>query len=261
VCRKDEPNESSHARYFFIHVMKTGGMALSTNLSQNFAVDEVYPHPELDLNDFSSNNVRFRAVTISYLRSLPEERQRTIRLYAGHFPFVVCELLGGGFHTMTLLRDPVDRTVSLLRQLQRFDASNATGESASSVADLEEIYERADVYEPLVHNHQTKIFSMTVDDDPRGYMQSIDVDEARLGSARRNLESVDVLGLTERHADFVDDLVAKFGWRLKRDVRVNAAPDDSPEISDTFRRRIEADNAIDIEFYGYATQLVAARRN
>jgi hypothetical protein len=102
---------------------------------------------------------------------------------------------------------------------------------------------------------------MTVADDPKGYMQAIDVDEARLSLARRNLEAIDVVGLTERHAEFVDDLIAHFGWRLKRDVRANEAPDDSPAVSETFRRRIEADNAIDVEFYDYAKQLVAARRN
>jgi hypothetical protein len=241
--------------------MKTGGSALSINVSKNFRVDEVYPHPDLDLGDFSSGNVRLRAVRVGYLLSLPEERRRTIRLYAGHFPFVACELLGGGFRTMTLLRDPVDRTISLLRHLQRAEATSATIESSTSPIRLEEIYERADVYEPLVHNHQTKIFSMTVGDDPTGYMHTIHVDEARLSLARRNLEAVDAVGLTERHAEFVDDLAAQFGWHLKREVRANAAPDNSPEVSESFRRRIEADNAIDIEFYDYAKQLVAARRN
>ena len=223
--------------------------------------DEVYPHPRLDVGDFSSENVRFRAVTIRYLSSLPEERTGRIRWYAGHFPYVACELLGGGFRTMTLLRDPIDRTISLLRQLQRHEASSGAGNHSGAQDALEEIYELPHVYEPLVHNHQTKIFSMTVADDPKGYMQAIDVDEARLALARRNLETVDVVGLTERHADFVDDLVRRFGWKLKREVRANAAPEDSPEVSKSFRRRIAADNSIDIEFYDYARQLVAARRD
>jgi hypothetical protein len=238
-------------------------MAVSTNISKNFPLAQVYPHPELDLrdrSDLSSENMRFRSVTISYLQSLSAERRRIIRLYSGHFPFVACELLGGGFRTMTLLRDPVDRTISLLRQFQRHESISAAGQQTSSPP-LEEIYERADVYEPLVHNHQTKIFSMTAADDPKGYMQAIDTDEDRLALARRNLETVDVLGLTERHADFVDDLVAEFGWSLKRDVWANVAPDDGPAVDDSFRRKIESDNAIDVEFYDYARQLVAVRRD
>ncbi len=251
---------SSSRRYFFIHVMKTGGTALVTNVSKNFTVDEVYPHPVLDLADFSSDNVRFRAVTIDYLCSLSEERRKAIRLYATHFPFIACELLGGGFRTMTILRDPVDRTVSLLRQFQRHDASTPGNDHAGDIA-LEEIYEQPHVYEPLVHNHQTKIFSMTVADHPKGYMQTIDVDAARLADAKRNLETVDVVGLTERHADFVADVAERFGWRLKREVRANAAPGESPEVGESFRRKIASDNAIDIEFYEFARHLVAARRN
>jgi hypothetical protein len=238
--------------------MKTGGMAVATNASKNFTVDEVYPHPDLDIADLGSDNVRLRAVRIDYLRSLPEERRETIRLYAGHLPFVTCELLGDGFRMMTLLRDPIDRTVSLLRQVQRFEAS-ATGSDRAGAIALEEVYELPHVYEPLVHNHQTKMFSMTVADHPTGYLQTIDVDAARLADAKRNLEAVDVVGLTEHHADFVDDLTERFGWHLKREARANAAPDEAPEVGESFRRRIAADNAIDIEFYEFARHLVASR--
>ena len=49
---------------------------------------------------------------------------------------------------------------------------------------LEEYYEQPDVFERLVHNHQTKIFSMTLDDDPTGYLQVIDVDAERLERAK-----------------------------------------------------------------------------
>jgi len=102
---------------------------------------------------------------------------------------------------------------------------------------------------------------MTVADDPMGYLQTIDVDSARLVAAEQNLEGVDVVGLTEQHADFVEALTDRFGWRLKREVRANAAPDDSPEVAESFRRRIAADNAIDMEFYEFARRLVDARRN
>jgi hypothetical protein len=261
VCRTTESADSSLPRYFFIHVMKTGGTALATNVSTNFAADEVYPHRALDLSDHSSDNIPLRVLTIDYLRSLPADRRARIRLYATHFPFVACEMLGGGFHTMTMLREPVDRTTSLLRQFQRYETSADAGDGRTDAPRLEEIYERSHVFEPLVHNHQTKIFSMTVADDPKGYMQTIDVDEARLALAKRNLASVDVVGLTEQHADFVNEVAERFGWSLKREVRANSAPDDSPEVSGSFRRRIAADNAIDIEFYEYATQLVASRRN
>jgi len=240
--------------------MKTGGTALTTNVAKNFTVDEVYPHPVLELADIGPEDNPFRVITIDYLRSLPEERRETIRLYAHHFPFVACELLGGGFRTMTILRDPVDRIVSLLRQIQR-DESSMRGKDRSGEIALEEIYERPNVYEQLVHNHQTKLFSMTVADHPKGYLQTIEIDTARLALAKRNLEAVDVVGLTEHHADFVNALAERFGWRLKREARANAAPGGPPEIAKSFRQRIAAENAIDIQFYEFARHLVDARRN
>jgi len=250
----------SASRFFFIHVMKTGGLAVFTNLSKNFAPDEVYPHPTVDLGDVGSSAVRFRPFTIDYLRSLSHERRCRIRFYAGHFPYIACELLGGWFATITILREPIARTISLLRQFQRYDHSPGSGgQPPSATLPLEEIYELPHVYQPLVHNHQTKIFSMTAADQPSGYMQTIDVDETRLALAKSNLDTVDVVGLTERHDDFVDELADRYGWRLKQGVRANAAPEEPPHISESFRRRIATDNAIDLDFYEYARQLVDSR--
>ena len=81
---------------------------------------------------------------------------------------------------MTILRDPVDRTISLLRQLQRYETAIGTEGRGAETPELEEIYEWPHVFEPLVHNHQAKMFSMTLEDEPTGYMQTIDVDDARL---------------------------------------------------------------------------------
>lgn len=40
-------------------------------------------------------------------------------MFAGHFPFVAVDLLGGDLTTITVLRDPVERTISFLRQRKR----------------------------------------------------------------------------------------------------------------------------------------------
>lgn len=56
---------------------------------------------------------------MSYLAVLPDERRRRIRVYTGHFPYAAREILGGDIVTVTILRDPVKRTISLLRQFRR----------------------------------------------------------------------------------------------------------------------------------------------
>jgi hypothetical protein len=241
--------------------MKTAGTTLFEGLRRNYRPDEIYPDPEIDLRR-DADTIAFRHQTIRYLQTLSEERLRRIRLVGGHFPYLARDVLGHDFRTLTVLRDPVDRTVSLLRQFRRPAPWAERGDIAPmSPLALEEIYEAPHVYEPLVHNHQTKLFSMTWADNPTGYMQVIDVDPARLALAKDNLARVDVVGLTEQLDDFLDLVTERFDWRLRRGARLNAAPSaDDAVVSASFRRRIEQDNAIDVEFYEYAKALVEEQR-
>jgi len=245
----------------FVHVMKTGGMTLLTHLQRTVEPEELYPNPELDMAPDISARVAFRHMTIDHLEKVPEQRRRRLRVICGHFPYAARDVLGGDLDVITLLRHPVDRTISLLRQLQRpsmWDEGASTAGTRPPA--LEAIYERTGVYEPLIHDHQTKIFSMTLEDRPTGYLQVIEVDRTRLALAKENLERVEVLGLTERYNDFLDRLRDRYGWHVKRDARVNAAPDDGARVTRALRRRITEDNAIDMELYDFATELVAARR-
>lgn len=248
---------------FFIHVMKTGGTTLFRHLRENFALDELYPYRELDLRyDGATVDIRHH-LSVSYLRSLSPERRRRIRVYTGHFPYAAAELLGDDLVTMTILRDPVERTISLLRQFTRTvpwidDPSRQRPMVSRS---LDEVYERRPIFDQLIHNHQTKIFSMRDSDQPESYMDLIDVDEERLELAKTNLANVDIVGLTERYREFVDEISARFGWEVEREARANASPAGEVQtVSDSLRRRIAEDNAIDIEFYEYATRLVDLRR-
>jgi hypothetical protein len=248
-------------RYFFVHVMKTGGMSLFQQFRQNFPLDQLYPTRDVDIR-FDG---KFRHLELSYLLGIAPERRDRIRLYAGHFPYVACEMLGGGFVTMTLLREPVERTISLLRQFQRtveWIGPNHDGEPPPAGRTLEDVYDDATVFDALIHDHQTKIFSMTTGDRPQSYRQSIDVDASRLELAKRNLAQVDVVGLMDSYDEFLDELAARFGWDIRHDIRSNEAPAEvEPEpVSDALRARIQSDNAIDVEFFEYATRLVADRR-
>jgi hypothetical protein len=242
--------------------MKTGGMTLIHGLSATFAEDEIYPHQQLDIPDGDGGVVGLRHTTLRYLRRLPDERRRRIRVYVGHFPLVAREVLGGDVATLTILRDPVERTLSLLRQLRR-EAPYADPSRRHTMGDLslEEVYEQPGIFEPLIRNHQTKIFSLSLDDAPSGYMHVIDVDRARLETAKANLESVDVVGVTERYEAFVDAVVARFGWQLPRGAWANATPPASDDTaSAALRRRIADDNALDLELHEHARSLTERRR-
>lgn len=245
---------------FFIHVMKTGGTTVFRYLRENFELDQLYPYRKLDIQldgDVVDLNHHLR---LPYLLGLSEERRRQIRVYSGHFPSVTPELLGGDFLTVTILRDPVERTISLLRQLTRATQWLDPTDRPPLELPLEEVYHHPAVFEPLIHDHQTKVFSMRASDQPDSYRDVMDVDEKRLALAKRNLMQVDVLGLTEGYDDFLDDLGSRTGWHLQRGLQKNAAPrEDAPRVVDSLRRRIAADNAMDVELYSFAKDLLGQR--
>jgi hypothetical protein len=253
---------AAHRRVLFIHVMKTGGTTLLTALGQQLEPDELYPDRTEDMAADASTRIAFRHMTLKALEKIPEERRRRIRVFVGHFPYLAKQVIGGELDVITVLRDPVERTISLLRQFQRPAALWLESPPRAALGDLslEEVYEQPLVFDPLVLNHQTKLFSMTEADEPGGYMHPIDVDDRRLQLAKQNLAEVDVVGITERYDAFIDEVTRRYGWRVSADARLNAAPvDEGFEVSDALRRRIAEDNAIDVELYEFARQLIAER--
>jgi len=245
---------------FFVHVMKTGGTTVFRYLRENFELDELYPYRPLDIRFVGDEVDITHHLRVPYLLSLSDERRRRIRAYAGHFPLVAADLLRIDLLTVTLLRDPIERTISLLHQLTRGTAWLDPSGRAPLALSLEEAYEHPAVFEPLIHDHQTKVFSMTADDHPETYRDVIAIDDARLASAVSNLEQIGVLGVTEQYDAFLDALGSRTGWHLPRGLQKNTAPaESSVTVSESFRRRIAHDNAIDVELYARAVDLLADR--
>jgi hypothetical protein len=251
-------------RYFFVHVMKTGGRTLLHHLRGNFEPDEMYPSPELDIRVDGDAVDIWHHARIARVLSIPPERRRRIRMYSGHYPYVVSTLVGDDLTTMTVLRDPVERSISLMRQFRRKGLPPGTSSERAAPGErptLEEVYDNPFVYDTLLHNHQTKIFSARQDDKLETYMDVFEVDEVRLALAKKNLANVDVIGLTEQYSDFLDELVDRTGWHIERERRENVTPaEEIQPVSESLRQRIIDDNTLDIEFYEYAKQLVESRR-
>ena len=238
--------------FFFVHVMKTGGTSFVFDVLKTFPAEQVYPNRTLDRR-YPGDTVPY--MDIATLLEISPERRADIRVYAGHFPYVACEMMGIDFVKLTLLRDPVERTVSVLKQFKRL-----TERFQSST--FAQIYEDEYVFRHFVHNHQTKIFSLTREDDPKAFLRAIDVDEHRLADAKVNLATVDVIGLNESYGDFISELRSRFGWwpsGLASPARTNVSSEPWA-VSDALRNQIARDNALDLEFYDYARQLVKQRR-
>jgi hypothetical protein len=226
-------------RYFFVHIMKTAGSALRRRLMNHFDDAAVYPAKGLDGTD----PVKLVS-SVDCLRERLGARGDQIRVIVGHFPLRTIDEIDGRYTTLTLLREPVERMLSQLRHRQ---------ESEHRSEPLDEAY---DNFQGLANNNMTKMLSLTPEEMSASIFTRLDLNRDHLERAKEALAGIDAVGLQERFEDFCDLLAARFGWRLGEPEVVNTtAPVEVPE---SLRTRIAEDNALDVELYEFAKQLVAA---
>lgn len=249
-------------RFFFVHLRKTAGTALRMRMINHFGEAAVYPTWGLDGVD-----------TVTMMLSVDRVRERLaargdqIKVVTAHLALCQVELVGGPFTTLTLLRDPVDRALSSLRDDRE---SNPAFRNMA----LEEIYDAGGPYRELEHNHMTKVLAMTPAE--LAHMEQVlalppaeiasraplmEFNRDHLERAKQQLAGIDAVGLQEQFEDFCDELTARFGWRLGAPEIVNATA--QVEVSQSFRARIAEDNALDVELYEFAKRMVqdAGRTN
>ncbi len=231
--------------FFFVHVMKTGGTTFAQHIDSNFERAHRYP-----LADHGPDHLQ-EYYLIDRVRDLTPAQRSEIRAYAGHFPFVVSSMVGADV-TLTILRDPIERTVSFLRHCKRY-------QERMRDMPLEEIYDDGWMYPLYIHNYQAKLFAMGCGDKLESHLDVIDVDDERLETAMSNLEHVEVLGLSDHYSEFVDEVQSRYGWHIGPAPNMRVSTEDW-DVSAQFRARIADDNGADMAFYERATQIHARRR-
>jgi hypothetical protein len=229
-------------RFFFVHVQKTAGTTLLIRLGEQFAPHEIYPD-DTDGDKFGI----MPQMNVDHLVERWPARRGDVRVIAGHFPLCTADLLGDEFTTFTVLREPVERTLSYLRHHRKLTP-------ADKHLSLEEIYADRDRFHRLVHNHMVKMFSLTTDEMTAWFMTNVAFTPEHLERAKQRLTGVDVVGVQEHFERFCGELETRFGWDLGPPVIANDT--EHEPVSDAFRERIAEDNALDIELYEFATSLV-----
>jgi hypothetical protein len=264
---------SAERRFFFVHVMKTGGTSFVFQLLRNFDADAVYPHQALDR--FSPTDVEPYA-SVTALEQLTPERRAGIRVYAGHFPFAAREAMGSDVVTLTLLREPVDRTVSVLKHFKRLWPRYRE-------LSLDAIYDDEFVFRHFCEHFQTRVFALTPADDTRSFASAVDfvtmrtamedasrqdaalgaaativVDADRLERAKGNLAVVDALGVQDAFGAFIAELRDRFHWWPSGEaIDAHANVSSEPwEAGGALRSRIDRDSAYDRELYEHAHRLI-----
>jgi hypothetical protein len=229
-------------RWFFAHIQKTAGTALWRRLKEQFDPAAVYPGP-------GDGGPPLSVLSVDHLLERWRARRGELRIVTGHFPLCTTELLDAPFVTLTILRDPVERTLS---QLRHHRETSGGSESAS----LEEIYEDPVRFE-LVRNHMVRMLALTAHEMDAGAMTRIEVTPRLVERAKQVVAEVDVFGLQQHFDDFCSQLTRRFGWNLGRPVFMNRTR--PVEVSTAFRAQIARDNAADIELFAFASELYERR--
>jgi hypothetical protein len=227
-------------RWFFVHLHKTAGTVLLQRLRVALGDDAIYPSA-------SDNWTYFATMNLDLLRRRFAQQRDSIRVITGHFPLCTTELLGAPFTTLTVLRDPVERTLSALRDMRERDADHRG-------KPLAEIYADPVKFRCLIQNHMVKMLALTPEEMTDGFLTVIDLDAGHLERAKRNLtERIDVWGVQEDFEEFCGELTRRFGWELGPPRFANRSTPWAPD--DGLRERIAGDNQLDMELYRFAVEV------
>lgn len=243
-------------RLVFLHLARTGGTSLSDVFARWYRPDQSRVH--LFVDDVALTPVAVLA---------------NLRVIAGHIPFAALPLIPGRFLTMTVLRDPFERTLSHFYNLQRrdplyrdvsleefvfnesdFHAGNYQAHYLAHDFDLANAWRTYSPEERLAsmgfdryeQNPLQMLFEITID-------RTDDFDAQLLADAAANLDRIELVGTTERLNEVSSHVAHLFGRKTEPPGRLNrSTPIDRLEIDARIRRRIDERTAVDRELYDLA---------
>jgi hypothetical protein len=233
-------------RFFVVHLQKTAGTTLRDRFRSSFPETAIYP------NASDGRDKRISVISVSHLCRRWSERRDEIRVVAGHFPLSTISLLDADFVTLSVVRPPVERTLSYLRHQKKINPDDRH-------RSLEAIYDDPFRFNGLIRNHMVRMFSITTAEMESGDGVLSDVPDTtdRLDHAKDALERLDDFGLQPHFEEFWERFASAYGLVVGEPLRSNATePEDAPA---RLIERIQTDNALDVAFYEYAERLYRSR--
>jgi hypothetical protein len=220
----------------FIHNLKTGGKTLRGVIPRQYKQNSVY-------------DMVGKFEKLSELEDLKRLDFQTISSIQGHLLFGVHQLVPQSSTYITVLREPIDRIISLYHYILAKPGKGLHKMSGEHLESFEEFLGKAELIE--LDNGQTRRISGSY---PAFGCCTSDMLEA----AKRNLrEYFTVVGLTERFDESLILMRRRLGWRSvfykKRNVTRNKPARESLGVD--ILRTIEKHNALDLELYEYAVGL------
>lgn len=230
---------------FFMHIPKTAGLSIIDILDSFYPPEQIFPLHSLGDHRFSDYKL--------------EELAR-YRLVRGHFTFGpnddgIYNYLTPKPVILTMLRDPIERTISAYRHLIRQSEIPAT-------VTLEDFLTQG-TYRNRVDNRQSYFL---IGDVPgnlrRDTAETRFSPEVQLYLAKERLEQIAFFGMTERFRESIQLLTYTLSWKpVEEYPEVNRAPEpfDMSSLSPETMNRLMELNTIDLPLYAYAVELFESR--
>jgi hypothetical protein len=219
----------------FLHLPKTGGSTLTTLLRWQYRS----LHPDQIARFITAQQ------TFEEIDTLPLEQRARLKLLVGHFAYGVHEYIPKPCSYITIVREPVQRVVSLYRYIVSAPSHPLHETLTSSSLSLN------DYIGSGIHHYQT---DNALTRQLAGRDEEGDLTPRDLEIAKHNLRSFLAVGLTEAFDESVTIFKRILGWRtpfyFNRNVsRRGPRPD---QVAATTLESIRERNTFDVELYDMA---------
>jgi hypothetical protein len=227
--------EDTREALIFVHMFRSGGNTLNRIMDWEYSPQRVF-----------SLNGRYCRWAYKKLTEIPVAALSQMQVFRGHMPFGLHKLLPQPSTYITLLRDPVGRTLSeyfagvtrLSHRQHRIIKELSVNEFVATLAN---------------NNSQTKMIAgLSSSYDFLAEDCTLDT----LATAKHNLQRYfSLVGITERFEETLALAKCKFGWQLPCYALFSATPKRAKVISPEICDCITEYNRFDVELYRHAVAL------
>ena len=231
----------------FLHIPKTGGTTLQHILQRCY--------PPNQICTFKDAN---RQNQIDNFKALATGKRKAYQLIQGHLHFGFHRHLPGDSIYITLLREPIARTLSFYYYARSHSDHYLYSSLTNDHVDLRTLLREHTATTHELFNLQT---SMIAGDEWNDSERP--ADRVALQRAKENLKNRFVVGLTEEFDASLRLMSQRFGWNVKSYTKKNVTrrkPRNDTLDAETLALLREA-NALDIELYQFARELFDAQRH
>jgi hypothetical protein len=186
-------------RILVIHIAKTAGTSLRRMLQDEYGPRLVYPG-DFYLGHLPNGWYPLGSEMLRDYATIPPHN-----VLVGHFTAAMADMLPRAYQTATFLREPIQRSLSMLGQFSR-----------TLKVPVAALVEDVQFMEANIADYQTRILGADQVCDPA---QVATVDDDVLARALRRLETLDFVGLTERFAESCAIFDSRFRTRVSRSIR------------------------------------------